>query len=192
MRVLTIFLFTLIALAAGVACIGLSADLLNAHQTMLIIEQYLADPQGKIAVGLSGALIVLLWLRFLAGGLDTANFRAIVISSDKESFSTITVAAIEEILRKLMATMEHLKDIRVRVIPCKKCIKVFIHLVLIAGVNLADFLDETQKKTRAKLVAILGENKKIIIKVEIKRVVSSKNDESHKWEPPPVPYREYS
>lgn len=192
MRAITTILFIVIAVGIGALCVAFSTGWLSAYDVLNnYFLRYFITENGRIVVGLSGLLIVVLWLRMLLRLGEYFGMRSIVISETKEASSMITVSAIEEIVRKLVMSTNGVKDIRVKVIPGKRSVRVLIYFVLLAGSSIAELLDEAQNKVRQKLTEIIGTDKKINIKTEVRRITTPKNGESTKWEMQ-VPYREYT
>jgi len=183
--------YTVIAMALGGFCILSAAGLIDPAEIFSVFQQYLQEPKGRMVIGLVGTLIILLWFRLVLVMLESFKQKAIVITDNKEAYASITVPAIEEMTKKLIVSLNGIKDLRVRVFPSKKSIRVFIQMVLIAGVNIPELLADVQAKVKEKISGVVGEDKKIQIKLVIRRIISSKNDESTTWEPQ-VPYREYS
>ena len=192
MRYFILILYSLISLVIGICLIVASSGVLDLDKVLADIEMVFDNPYGRVLVGLIGALIILLWIKLIVGRFEYPKQKSIVISDDRERQSTITVSAIEEIVKRAVDSFKKAKDVRVKVVPIKKQIGIFVYLVLFSGVNISSFVDEAQGKVELKVKDVVGQDKNIKIKIEIKRIVAAKNQEFTEDEDPKIPFRNYT
>jgi uncharacterized alkaline shock family protein YloU len=84
---------------------------------------------------------------------------------------------------------DEISHIKVKVRLKKKIIAVQIKGYLNYEVNLVDLTKEIQEKVKERIAVLLGEDKKVVIDLQIRKItVSGDND---KTEEPEIPFRHY-
>jgi uncharacterized alkaline shock family protein YloU len=107
----------------------------------------------------------------------------------REGKVKITLVAIEDLLKKMIEQRDEISHIKVKVRLKKKIIAVQIKGYLNYEVNLVDLTKEIQEKVKERIAVLLGEDKKVVIDLQIRKItVSGDND---KTEEPEIPFRHY-
>ncbi|MFA6280950.1 MAG: alkaline shock response membrane anchor protein AmaP [Candidatus Omnitrophota bacterium] len=194
MSFLAMIAYVAVSFFLGLVFIGLSLNLIDINYAVYYLTQeILPDRFLRYALFLTGVLLILLCLRFLQRTIFRRE-RSVVTESSYGKVS-ITLFAIEDMLKNMLETQNGLSHVRPRIICKKHGIEVIIRGNLSVDANLPVFTKEIQEKTREKLQNLLGEEKEIKIKIEIrkmvfkgkKKIVESTEDITE----PEIPYRYY-
>jgi hypothetical protein len=81
--------------------------------------------------------------------------------------------------------------VRPKVVVGKRGIDVIIRANLNSEVNLASFANDVQQKAKEKMQNLLGEEKEIKVKLEIRKMVFKGKKKIVEEEEPEIPYRYY-
>ncbi|MDD5194478.1 MAG: alkaline shock response membrane anchor protein AmaP [Candidatus Omnitrophica bacterium] len=137
-----------------------------------------------------GLLIILICVRYLESVFfRSKRERAILLESPQGKVS-ITLFAVEDMLKRILEGKRELLHVRPRVIPGKKIIEVLVRANLTSEVNLLEFTSSIQEELREKLQSLLGEDKEIKVRIEIRKMVFKENKKLVEEEPE-VPFRNY-
>lgn len=189
MGFLTVLVYVGISFLVGLSFIGLSLDAIDLAFVMRYIEkQILPDSFARSAFFITGAIIILFCLRYVQRVVYRRE-RSIISESSSGKVS-ITLSAIEDMIRNTLETEKGFLHTRVKVIPTKRGAEVIIRGNLNTEVNLLLFTQDVQEKTKEKLQNILGEEKEIKVRIEIKKMVF-RGQKKIVEEEPEVPYRYY-
>lgn len=109
---------------------------------------------------------------------------------------SISLSAVEDLIRRIAAIMPEIKELRPDVIATKKGIVVDLRLVLKSEANIPELTGRLQDITRSKLQEVLGIEEQIIIKIHVAKIVSREERERKKKEPqeqqePAIPFGGY-
>ncbi len=170
MAFLTIIAYVAVSFFVGCVFIGLSLDWVDINYAISYFQHKIMSVWPlRAAFGLTGLLIILLCLRHLFRTIFRRE-RSVVTESSYGKVS-ITLFAIEDMLRNMLESESGLSHVRPRIICKKHRIEVIIRGNLNAEANLPVFTKNIQEKTREKLQNLLGEDKEIRIKIEIRKMV---------------------
>jgi len=104
---------------------------------------------------------------------------------------SITLVAIEDMLKKMLESKTEVSRIKPKVLLKRKGIEVLARGVLTTEVNLVDFTKEIQEQIKEKMNNLLGEDKKVQVNLEIRKIALNKKDLLVEDKEPEVPFRNY-
>jgi len=189
MGFLSVFIYVLISVFTGLTFIGLSLETIDLAFVLRYMEkQILPDFFARSALLIAGVLIILFCMRYVQR-IVYRRERSIISESSYGKVS-ITLVAIEDMIRNMLETGKGFSFVRVKIIPNKRGAEVIIRGNLNTEVNLPLFTQDIQEKTKEKLQNLLGEEKEIRVRIEIKKMVF-KGQKNIVEEEPEVPYRYY-
>ncbi|MBU2436335.1 MAG: alkaline shock response membrane anchor protein AmaP, partial [Candidatus Omnitrophica bacterium] len=158
----TVLVYILISFFLGYILIGLSLNLIDLTVLLENLEkQMLFDFSFRLVVGLLGFLIILFCLRYLQLIFIRLRKEKSITFDSPQGRISITLSAVEEMLKKTLDEREEISHIRPKVIVGKKEIEVIIRSNLALEVNLFELTKEIQEKVKEKLQYLLGEEKEI-------------------------------
>ncbi|UCG35520.1 MAG: alkaline shock response membrane anchor protein AmaP [Candidatus Omnitrophota bacterium] len=200
MGLLIAFIYVITSIVAGAVLVGLSLNLFN----LQIIFDYLQNQlpssgTSRITMGLSGLLILLLCLKYIRMSMARGQEAKAVTFESPQGKASITLSALEEMLKKTLEEKEEISHVRPRVVLTKKGIAVLIKSNLTKELNILEVTNATQGLIKEKLVSFLGKDKDIRVKLEIQKVMlekkakeeSKEEEEEVEGEEPEIPFRNY-
>lgn len=196
--------FTNVALLFYVATISLMSSLVIlfvSHSFVLEdVYHYLSiiyeDLQSRMMVGAVGCFLIFLSFLF-ARIISGARQKERAIAFDNPSGRvTVSLAAVEDLVKRLVYRLSEIKEVRSHIIATKKGIEVESRLVLRADVNIPELTARLQELIKNKIQEILGVEEAIIVRIHVVKIASeevrSKRDSKEEvLEKPAVPYSGY-
>lgn len=149
----------------------------------------------KIAIGLAGALMILIssWLaELILGRFQREKTIAFPTPSGEV---TIALSAVEDLIKRLIVFIPGIKELRPDVIANKKGIIVDLRVVLRSETNIPDLTERLQEITRAKIQEVLGIEEQIVIKIHVVKIIEQDEKEKKRKdfekEEPTIPFGGY-
>ena len=187
----TVLIYIILSLTTGLILIGLALEII----TVDVITAYLAEisadfPLRWVAV-LAGSLLILLCLRYVQASFQRARRNKSITFESDEGKVSITLIAIEDMLKKMLEAKTEVSRIKPKVFLRRKGIEVVARGVLTTEVNLVEFTKEIQELVKEKVHTLLGEDKQVQVNLEIKKIALSKKDLMAEDKEPEIPFRNY-
>jgi len=191
MGFLTALIYIILSLTAGLLLVGLSLEII----TVDTIAAYLADVPADFPIKwisiLIGLLLILLCLRYMQASFRRARKNKSITFESEQGKVSITLVAIEEMLKKMLEEKTEVSRIKPKVFLRKKGIEVIARGVLTTEVNLVEFTKEVQEQIREKVQTLLGEDKQVRVNLEIRKIALNKKDLMTEDKEPEIPFRNY-
>ncbi|MCF7873692.1 MAG: alkaline shock response membrane anchor protein AmaP [Candidatus Omnitrophica bacterium] len=190
MGFLTILIYIVLSFSIGTLLVIVPTGILNIKDAANYLDQNtLANFSSSATLILIGLIIILLALRYIQKMVLSTRQNKNISLESKEGKVNITVVAVEDMLKKMLEERDEVSHIKVKVSLKKKIISVQIKGYLNYEVNLVDFTKEIQEKVKEKLEILLGEDKKVEVNLQIRKITMS--DKKENREEPEVPFRHY-
>jgi uncharacterized alkaline shock family protein YloU len=190
MGFLTILIYIVLSFSVGILLVIVPTGILNLKDTADYLSQNaLANFSSSATLVLIGLIIILLCLRYIQKMILSNRQNKNISLESKEGKVNITVMAVEDMLKKMLEERDEVSHIKVKVTLKKKIILVQIKGYLNYEVNLVNFTKEIQEKVKEKLEVLLGEDKKVAVNLQIRKITMT--DRKEKPEEPEVPFRHY-
>lgn len=188
-------LYILLSFIVGVLLIALSLQLIDT----LAVYNYLheltssdfAFGSPRVGMLLGGIVIILFALLYIQMGLRRNRRERSIRFESSQGIVSITLDAIEDMLKKMLEDKPELSRVRPKVSLRKNGINIVIRAVLNAEVNLTEFTQIMQNKIKEKMDTFLGADKKVRINLEIRKVEIGQKTNGQLDEEPEVPFRHY-
>lgn len=148
-------------------------DLLIYTQTSLSV---------RLIIGLSGLLLILISFSFAQLILGRLQREKTIAFSNPTGQVTISLAAVEDLIKRVTSGIYEIKEIKPNVIAGKKGIEVDVRLVLKSEANIPDLTNQLQDLIKSKIQEILGIEEQIIVKIHVAKIVSFEERERRKKE----------
>ncbi len=191
MGFLTVLIYIILSLATGLFLVGLSLEIITIDIITAYLTKIPADFPLRWITALVGLLLILLCLRYMQASFRRLRRNKSIIFKSDEGKVSITLVAIEDMLKKMLEAKTEVSRIKPKVILRKKGIEVAARGVLTAEVNLVEFTKEIQEQVREKVHTLLGEDKQVQVNLEIRKIALSKKDLLTEEKEPEVPFRNY-
>lgn len=189
MGILNILVYIVISFFFGGSLIGLALNPINLVPLAKYVQtQMLSDVSCRAIIFLCGALIILFCVYYIQKIIYHRE-RSVIYESEYGKVS-ITLFAIEDMIKNMLESKKELSHVRARVLPKKKTIEVVIRGNLLSEVNLPEFTKDVQERAKDKVQSLLGEERQILVRIEIKKVIFEGRKNIKETEPE-VPFRYY-
>ena len=191
----SLLLYIILSCSVGIFFIGASLDVVDMSDLSFYLHEFsqtsysLHSPRWIVL--LSGVLIILFCFRYLQTGLRRLSRDKSIRFESSQGTVSITLFAIEDMLKKMLEEKTEVSQIRPKVSLKKKGIEILIKGVLSAEVNLVEFTQEIQEKIKEKMDTFLGEDKDVRVNLEIRKVSMPGKKGSLPSQEPEVPFRHY-
>lgn len=191
MGFLTALMYIVLSLATGVSLIAISLELISIDVVSAYLTNILSDGSLKLSLFLVGLLLIFLCLRYLRTIFSSSRKNKSIVFESPEGRVSITLFAIEDMLKKMLEAKTEVSHIQPKVYLRKKFIEVNTRGILTTEVNLVEFTKDIQEKVREKMKTLLGEEREVRVNLEIRKVsLGGKKALSEELEPE-IPFRNY-
>ncbi|MCP4653524.1 MAG: alkaline shock response membrane anchor protein AmaP [Candidatus Omnitrophica bacterium] len=198
MGFLTLIIYVLISFIVSLFFMGISLKLIEINMIIpyfenhIISAQLISDVYIRWFLFLIGFLVILFCLRHLqATFLRSRRERSISFESPHGKVC-ITLFAIEDMLKKMLDSRKEIAHIKPKVYSKKKGIDVIIRSNLASEVNLLEFTNELQESVQEKLHHLLGDEREIKVRIEIRKMFMGEKRSTEEESEPEIPFRNYS
>jgi len=168
---LIVIFYIIISLFVGAILIGFSLHVIDVSAVVFQINELYSSSNARITLGSIGALLIFFSLLF-AQIISARREREKTIAFNNPSGQvTITLFAVEDLIRKIGQELPQIKEIRPDVIATKKKgLLVNIRLILRSELNIPEFTSQLQEIVRSKIQEILGVEEQITVKIHIAKI----------------------
>lgn len=195
-HLLGIWFYATVLCLIGGSLIVFSWNLLPPDQINQFVVFVQNNANARWIISLSGILLILISISFAQ--LITGRFqREKTIGVPTQSGElTISLSAIEDLIRHFTVILPEIREIRPDVIASKKRVTVNLRVVLKSEVNLLDLTTRLQEITKAKIQEVLeGLDLDIVLKIHIAKIISHEDKEKrhrdNQKDEPSIPFAGY-
>ncbi|MCF7916673.1 MAG: alkaline shock response membrane anchor protein AmaP [Candidatus Omnitrophica bacterium] len=190
MGFLTILIYILLSFSVGIFLIAVPTGIINLENAAHYLNQNIFNTlSSNITLTLIGLLIVLMCIRYIQRMVSSSRQNKNISFESKQGKVNITLLAIEEMLKKMLEEKDEISHIKVKVRLKKKTIVVETKGYLNYEVNLVNFTKDIQEIVKEKLQVLLGQDKKVEVNLQIRKITVSEKEEN--TDDPEVPFRHY-
>lgn len=198
MRIFTVFGIFFYAAAitlGGFILIAFSLNLLQPQHLNELINYIQNSSNYRIAIGLSGFLLIIISLSFARLILGRLQREKTIAFDTNSGEVTISLSAVEDLIRRLTGIIPEIKELKPDVIATKKGIMVDLRVVLRKEANIPELTSRLQDITKAKIQEVLGIEEQITVKIHVAKIVPMDEKDRKKKEldkeEPTVPFSGY-
>ncbi|MFH1504282.1 MAG: alkaline shock response membrane anchor protein AmaP [Candidatus Omnitrophota bacterium] len=192
MGFLASLIYVILSLTLGSFLIASSFKLIDPGVALTYLKNDIfSNPALHSALLSVGIIITLFCLRYIQTVFSRSKKNKSVAFESPQGSVSITIFAIEDMLKKMLEKRTEIANIKPKVVLRKRWLELNAKGVLVTEVNLVDLIKEIQEKVKEKIQTILGADKKIKVNLEIRKVSSSSSSSSEEELEPKVPFRNY-
>jgi len=180
MDIITILVYVIVSIVVGLTAIGIATGIASLNLAIPFLNTYFLATQAENNLSLrwifflSGALIILMAIRFVQIVAQRGHHDKALIFNTQHGPIHITLFAIEDMIKKTLGINSELSDVRPRVDSEKNELQVLIRTNIAADVNVLGVTKEVQAKIHDTLTQVLGSDQPMRIKIEIRKMILSK------------------
>ena len=192
---LGILFYASVIILIGVTLIVFSLNLLQPQDINNLIIYAQGNPHSRIIVALSGLLLILISFSFAQLILGRFQREKTIAFTTSSGEVTISLSAVEDLIRRLAGIIPEIKELRPDVIATKKGIIVDIRVVLRSEANIPELTGRLQDIAKSKIQEVLGVEEQIIIKIHVTKIISTEEKDNKRKEiekqEPTIPFSGY-
>jgi len=178
--VLGIVFYVAVIMIIGLSLIVFSFNLLlpSDINNLLVLAQ--SSTNSRIVMGLSGLILILISFSFAQIILGKFQREKTIAFNTPGGQVTISLSAVEDLIRRLAGVISEVKELRPNVIASKKGIIVQMRVVLRSEANIPELTDRLQEMTKSKIQEVLGVDEQIIIRIHVAKISHDEKDNRKK------------
>lgn len=199
MRFFTVFgilFYAAVIIAIGLALIVFSLNLLLPQDISNLLDLAQSSQNSRIIIGLSGALLILVSFSFAQVILGKFQRERTIAFSTSSGQVTISLSAVEDLIRRLTGIIPEIKELRPNVVANKKGIIVDMRVILRSEANIPELTSRLQDIAKSKIQEVLGLEEQIIIRIHVAKIAHDEKDNRRrrdfdKEDKPTIPFSGY-
>ena len=197
LTVIGIVFYTSIVFFIGGMLILFALDFFPLQETISELILYLPlSINSRLIVGLVGLLLIVISISFAQLILGKIQQERTIAFANPQGQVTISLSAVEDLIKRLTRGMSEIKEIRPDVIATKKGIRVDMRLILASEVNIPELTSRLQEIVKSKVQDTLGIEDQIIVRIHVAKIIAAEDrerrkKESEKEEQHPIPFGGY-
>lgn len=170
--VIGIFFYTSVLFLIAVTLIIFSLNWVPVNDISALLEYIQFSPSSRIITGLIGILLILISMSFAQLILGRLQREKTIAFNNPSGQVTISLSAVEDLIKRITAGIHEIKEIRPYVIATKKGIEVNLKLILRSEANIPDLTSRMQDLIKNKVQEILGIEEQIAVKIHVAKIIS--------------------
>ena len=183
LTIVIIFFYTLIFIMLGAGLIAVAWGLIQPQDLNAALSNVQTSLNYKLVFTLSGILLVLISISFAQLVLERFQRERTIAFSTSSGQVTISLSAVEDLIKRLTNIIPEIKELRPDVIATKKGLIVDLRVVLKSEANIPELTSRLQEITRSKIQEVLGIEEQIIIKIHVAKIINPEEKERKRREP---------
>lgn len=187
--VLGILFYAAVITIIGLALIVFSLNLLLPQDINNFLTYSQSSSNSRILIGLAGALLILISFSFAQVILGKFQREKTIAFSTSSGQVTISLSAVEDLIRRLAGIIPEIKELRPDVVANKKGIIVDMRVVLRSEANIPELTSRLQDITKSKIQEVLGLEEQIIIRIHVAKIAHDEKDKGRNK--PVIPFGGY-
>lgn len=168
-----IVFYILVSALLGAIILSFSFNILEINDLMLRLHTIYNSSNARIALTAGGVFFILISL-LLAQITSAKREREKTIAFNNPSGQvTITLFAVEDLIRKIGQELPQVKDLKPNVVANKKRgIQVNIRLTLKSEANIPEFTAQLQEIVKSRIQEIFGIDEQIIVRIHVAKIIT--------------------
>ncbi|MBI5872924.1 MAG: alkaline shock response membrane anchor protein AmaP [Candidatus Omnitrophica bacterium] len=179
---LSILFYTVVFAFIGTIAIAFAFHLIDLSDIIMKLGYLYDDTRMRLITGLSGILFIM--LSFAASGVITGKIQRekTIAFSNPNGQVTITLSAVEDLIRRLANQLTEIRDAKAIVKATKKGIDIRMRVVLRSETNIPDFTARLQDLISGKIQEVFGIDEPIIVRIHVAKIATSEEKSKKKPE----------
>lgn len=168
---LFVLLYMLLMVLTGLLYIVLALHLYPSVDWMEMLNIVYESTNSQIAMGVVGAFFILTGLTSYLRAVRKLNRNRMITFQNPDGEVTVTVAAVEEFIRKVAKDIPNIVNVRCRVrYHRRKGLHVISDVVISAGTSIPSVTEKIQMEVKNKVHTMLGIEDKVTITTNVKKI----------------------
>ncbi|MBN1527252.1 MAG: alkaline shock response membrane anchor protein AmaP [Candidatus Omnitrophica bacterium] len=168
---LTLFFYTLVFLLVGGVCVAISLDLVPQDSIIEALNAVYVSTNTRLIIGITGLLLILISLMVTRITIGKMQRERTIAFENQDGQVTISLAAIEDFIKRAARQMPEIKDLRPSVRAEKKGISVIARVTLFSDINIPETTEKIQSIVKSRVQEMLGLEEKTTVRVDVTKIV---------------------
>jgi len=170
--VLGVLFYSSVIILAGIVLIVFALNLLQPQDINNLFIYTQSSSNSRIIIGLFGLLLILISLSFAQLILGRLQREKTIAFNNPEGQVTISLSAIEDLIRRIARQIPEIKDLRCDVRASKKgMIQITARTTLWSDANIPEVTEKTQSLIKSKVQDMLGVEEVVVCSVHISKIM---------------------
>jgi uncharacterized alkaline shock family protein YloU len=174
---LTLFFYTLVFFLVGGLLIVVAANLIPLDYVMEMLSTVYSNTDVRLVLGITGGLLIFISLMVVQITLGVLQKEKTIAFENPDGQVTISLAAIEDFIKRSMKQLPEIKEARPTVRAGKKGITIMNKVVLFSEVNIPETTEKIQGIVKTRVQEMLGVDEPVEIMVNVTKI-AHKEDRS--------------
>ena len=200
MRFLTrvaIYFYCAVIITVAFLCLGFYAHIVELKNVVDFLTIVYEDKQAGAILGGLAILIILMSVILANLILGRQQKERTIAFENPSGLVSVSLDALEDIIRRLIARIPEIKEIRPYIVKAKKSLEVDIRLILRSDGNIPELTAKLQDLVRGKIQDAIGLDEKINVRVHVVKIMSDPSKQKKQGDDfedqirPNVPFQGY-
>ncbi|MFH1622433.1 MAG: alkaline shock response membrane anchor protein AmaP [Candidatus Omnitrophota bacterium] len=170
---LMIVLFILFSAILGTIILCFSLHLFELNDILFNLNEFYYNLNSRITLAAIGVIFILISLLFAQIGSARHEREKTIAFNNPSGQVTITLFAVEDLIRKIGQELPQVKEIRPNVVATKKRgLLIRIRLILKSESNIPEFTSQLQEMVKSRIQEIFGIDEQIIVKIHVAKILT--------------------
>lgn len=176
LSILGILFYSAVITAIGLVLIVFAFNFLLPQDVNNFLVYLQGSSNSRIIIGLVGALLILISFSFAQIILGKFQREKTIAFSTSGGQVTISLSAVEDLIRRLAGVIPEIKELRPDVVANKKGIIADMRVVLRSEANIPELTSRLQEIAKSKIQEVLGLEEQIIIRIHVAKIAHDDRD----------------
>ncbi|MBU0758996.1 MAG: alkaline shock response membrane anchor protein AmaP [Candidatus Omnitrophica bacterium] len=168
--VVAIFIYTLLFSIVGAILIALSLRTESLDVIVKMVSSLSHADNVRLGMALTGLILIFVNISIARISLGKMHRLKTIAFDNPYGRVTVSLAAIEDYIKKLTNKMPEIKELKSSLSASKKGVEVSTRAILYSGYNIPEITEKIQNAIRIKLQEMLGLEEKVTIKVDVTKI----------------------
>ena len=169
---LAIYFYCAVIITVAFLCLGFYAHIVELKTVVDFLTIAYEDKQTGAVLGGLAILIILMSVILANLILGRQKKERTIAFENPSGLVSVSLDALEDIIRRLIARIPEIKEIRPYIVKAKKALEVDIRLILRSDGNIPELTSKLQDLVRSKIQDAIGLDEKINVRVHVVKIMS--------------------
>lgn len=174
------FFYTLVLVLLGACLILVALNLIPKEKFLDVINLIYITPNLRIIIGFVGLLLIGISLLIIQLALSKLEREKIIAFENPDGQVTVSLAAIEDFMKRMARHIPEIKEIKPKVVASKKSIIVTAKVTLYSDTSIPNITEKIQSIIKNRVQDMLGIEEPIIVRVNIHKLVQKEEAKKKK------------
>lgn len=182
---IVIVFYTLVFSAVGLILIAYAAGLVTPELVNEYMKHVPTELNLRMIVGVIGGAIIVICLAILQLALGSNQSERTLAYDNPSGQVTVSLAAIEDVIRRISREFEAIKDMRPHAVVKKDGVHIACKTALYQDAPIPELTQNIQNTIKARIQKLLGIEEETKVRVDVIKILTRESEKSAKKEESP-------